>query len=148
VALLLHDDDLHPESLPIDTGIAGAACLALPPAGDPGSHAARFAAGALDDAAVRVRDHFSLQENTPILPADSVPDWADALGVKTVVTPYAPAGLTCWALDAVAKDLAAKGIALITLQRAFDARAWPHAKAGFFKLKEAIPRLIAGNDAS
>jgi deoxyribodipyrimidine photo-lyase len=32
------------------------------------------------------------------------------------------------------------------MMRGYDARAWPHAKAGFFKFKTAIPKLIDGFD--
>jgi deoxyribodipyrimidine photo-lyase len=39
--------------------------------------------------------------------------------------------------------LAQDGIRLVQLQRGFDRRVWPHARAGFFKLREKIPQLVS-----
>jgi deoxyribodipyrimidine photo-lyase len=42
--------------------------------------------------------------------------------------------------------LGAQGIRLVRIRRDWDSRSWPHATAGFFKLKAGIPKLIAGLD--
>jgi deoxyribodipyrimidine photo-lyase len=143
VALLLHDDDLHPESLPLAGDVAAVACLQPTPVGDPNSPAALFAAGALKDAAARAQAHFTLSAAPSLPDAAAVAAWARLSSVRAVVTPYAPAGLTQWALVAVEQALAEEGIRLLRIQRGFDARAWPHAKSGFFKFKEGIPKLIS-----
>ena len=43
----------------------------------------------------------------------------------------------------LAPALAADGVQLVRLRRAWDDVAWPHAKKGFFPFKAAIPKLLA-----
>ncbi|TVS05610.1 MAG: deoxyribodipyrimidine photolyase [Rhodobacteraceae bacterium] len=65
------------------------------------------------------------------------------LGVRQVVTAYLPEGpLRDW-LRLVEPLLAAEGIALCEWQREWDLAIWPHATAGFFKVKKQIPRIVA-----
>jgi hypothetical protein len=142
VGLLLHDDDLHPESLTIQADVMGVACLAPTLVSDPQNAAARFTHGALEDGLTRASHSLSVEAQPRPLSLDEVTAWAKGLGVREIVTPYAPVGLAAWALDDVAKSLARDGVRLLRIRRDLDARAWPHAKAGFFKLKEAIPKLI------
>ncbi|MFZ4071466.1 MAG: FAD-binding domain-containing protein [Caulobacterales bacterium] len=143
VAVLLHDDDLHLESLAIRADIVGLACLNTACVGDPQSPAMRFARGACDDGLQRASLHCGVEAQARSLGVEEGAAWAKALGVKEVVTPYAPVGLTSWALDDLANTLAREGVRLVRLRRDFDTRAWPHAKAGYFKFKEVIPKLIA-----
>jgi deoxyribodipyrimidine photo-lyase len=46
-------------------------------------------------------------------------------------------------LDVLAPALAADGVVLVRLRRAWDDVAWPLATRGFFPFKERIPRLLA-----
>lgn len=75
------------------------------------------------------------------VPGD-VATWAQRAGATQIVTAYVP---TCplrdW-LDDAMPSLAAKGITLCEWQRGWDAAIWPHATAGFFKVKQQIPRLL------
>lgn len=67
--------------------------------------------------------------------------WAKGLGAVQVVMAYMPQG--------PARDLAVglrREMPVVETIRPYDATAWPHAKAGFFKFKTAIPRLIQGLD--
>ena len=57
------------------------------------------------------------------------------------LVPEALAPVRDW-LDAAAPALAARGIALAEVRREWDAAVWPHATAGFFKVKTQIPVLI------
>jgi deoxyribodipyrimidine photo-lyase len=66
-------------------------------------------------------------------------DWAKEHALEQIVTPYAPVGPEAAALD----RLAAAGIRLVRLRRAYDSEAWPHATHGFFRFKEKIPSLVA-----
>jgi deoxyribodipyrimidine photo-lyase len=43
----------------------------------------------------------------------------------------------------LAPALAADGVRLVRLRRAWDDAAWPHARKGFFPFKSAIPKLLA-----
>jgi deoxyribodipyrimidine photo-lyase len=42
--------------------------------------------------------------------------------------------------------LQGKGIKVARQLRAYDQRAWPHATKGFFKFKEAIPKILDALD--
>ena len=123
VALLLHLDDLHPESLPLSdarvTRVGGT--IANP---DGAVDAVRqFNRAAMDDALARAAAHFGC-------PAElAAPDWNAEL---PIVTAYAPVGLSASALPPS-----------LRIRRDWDTETWPHATRGFFKVKNAIPGLLA-----
>jgi deoxyribodipyrimidine photo-lyase len=142
VGLLLTEEDLHPESWVIAADVLGCAALESPVTGTDDRPAARFGRGALEDGLARAEAAFA--PTGGVRDRAGIVHWAKGLGVTEIVTGYAPAGLIAWSLDGLYEDLKREGIRLVRLQRAFDARVWPHAKAGFFKLKERIPGLIAG----
>lgn len=104
-----------------------------------------FEADALADATARLSGAGlgvpvgSLQAARP----ESLVAWAAAQGITQLVTPYVPRGpLNDWLIDA-APHLAAQGIVLAEWRRAWDEALWPHATAGFFKVKQRIPQLLA-----
>ena len=70
---------------------------------------------------------------------EAIDAWAVRHNLDGIVTPYTPIGGTADALAGLATPLA-KCI------RPYDARAWPHASAGFFKFKAKIPKLLAHYD--
>jgi deoxyribodipyrimidine photo-lyase len=142
VALLLTEEDLHPESWSVQASVKGIGVLGSAFVGAEDGPARRFSNAALLDAATRATAHFGAQATQ--VDIVSIIGWAQSLGVKEIVTGYAPVGLIAQQLDAVAAALAAQGIRLTRLQRDWDKAAWPHARAGFFKLKTRIPHLIAG----
>lgn len=124
IALLLHLDDLHPESLPLGratvvrvgglTAHAEGAADLVRAADD----------GAMADALDRAASHFGC----PVGPA--VADWADGL---PVVTAWAPIGASADAMPA----------GCIRIRRTWDDAAWPLSTRGYSRLRGAIPRLIA-----
>lgn len=123
VALLLHLDDLHPESLPL--GPAGVARIGglLAHAEGAVDQVRAADAAALADALARAEAHFGC-------PAAPVHDgWAGAL---PVVTPWAPVGPSAEALPP----------GCLRVRRSWDSRAWPLATRGFFRLRSAIPDLM------
>jgi deoxyribodipyrimidine photo-lyase len=132
VALLLHEDDLMAETLPIgDAQVVAIGGFAVPEARSPGGCAPRAAAwahGALADGLDRASRHFGV----PAVPVQTVAEWADAARCNTVVTPYAPAGWTADWLAATERDLARHGIQLHRICRSWDSERWPHATRGFF----------------
>ena len=68
---------------------------------------------------------------------------AEASGAKQVITPYLPEGyLRDWINDAI-PALDAAGISFAELHRPWDALIWPHATAGFFKVKKNIPNILS-----
>jgi len=100
----------------------------------------RFEAEALADAATRAG------VTAPVLTATdpaSLAKWAATAGAVQIAMPYATRGpLRDW-LDQAAPSLARTGITLCEWQRDWDRAIWPHATAGVFKVKQAIPRILA-----
>jgi deoxyribodipyrimidine photo-lyase len=72
-----------------------------------------------------------------------IAEWAAARGLRQVVTPHAPVGPAAARLAEVERLLAARGIRLVCALRDWDAAAWLHATHGFFRFREAMPRLLA-----
>jgi deoxyribodipyrimidine photo-lyase len=98
-----------------------------------------FEAGALADAAMRVGvSPVVLQAADPA----SLVEWAMDAGVTQIVTPYITCGpLRDW-LDQAAPSLSAHGITFCEWRRDWDTAIWPHATAGFFKVRQNIPRIL------
>ena len=68
---------------------------------------------------------------------------ATRLGAVQIATPYIPQGpLFDWMTEA-RRPLEAANIAFAEWCDPWDKRIWPHATAGFFKVKQKIPQLIA-----
>jgi deoxyribodipyrimidine photo-lyase len=100
---------------------------------------AAFEAGALKDAAARAGvDAMPMRAGLP----DDLALWAARAGAAQIITPYAAQGPLCDWLRAAAPALADKGIVLAELARNWDELIWPHATAGFFKVKQQIPRIL------
>ena len=71
---------------------------------------------------------------------------ATRLGAVQIATPYIPQGpLFDWFTEA-RRPLEAANIAFAEWCDPWDQRIWPHATAGFFKVKQKIPQLIAALD--
>lgn len=123
VALLIHLDDLHAESLPLEavqvTRIGG--LLAHTPGAGEAVRAAD--AAAMADALARAGAHFSC----PAGPVNA--GWS---GDLPVVSAWAPVGPSAAALPA----------GVLRLRRPWDEASWPHATRGFFKMRIAIPRIL------
>jgi deoxyribodipyrimidine photo-lyase len=133
VVLLLHEDDLHPESLPLaGLEVQRVVGLSCPEARSPLGAAPlvqRFVEGALEDGLRRAAQHFGV-------PAERVAleDLSDLLARHAVVMPESPIG---WLAD----SLCPYGVA--PLRRPWDQACWPLAGRGFFPFAQHIPRLCA-----
>ena len=99
----------------------------------------RFEQGALADAASRVDiPSLCLRADDP----ESLAEWAANAGAAQLVTPYITHGpLRDWLGQAI-PALAKQGITFCEWRRDWDAAIWPHATAGFFKVKQNIPRIL------
>ncbi len=141
--LLLTEEDCRLENFSLaDYDIRASAMLTashLRSPQDVSEHVVAFEAGALQDAAARAGiDAVAMRAALP----DDLALWAARAGATQIITPYATQGpLNDW-LHAAAPALAAKGITLAEFQRDWDALIWPHATAGFFKVKQQIPRIL------
>jgi len=147
-ALLITDEDCCVEDFPWSSlDVRAAATLTASALRSPRTVAesvARFEADALADATARLRQAgigVSVGSLNAVQP-ESLVDWAVAHGVRQIVTPYVAVGpLRDW-LDAAAPALAAEGVVLAEWRRPWDEAVWPHATAGFFKVKQRIPQLL------
>ena len=143
VGLLLGEDDLHPESLPLEAATVAAIASARV-VSDRANPVQAFIGGALADARARAADHFGApSEELPGVTAPAIREWVLRHNVRTVVTAYTPVGPGRSALDNMIADLAVEGIALVPVRRAWDSAAWPEARRGFFAFREQAAALIA-----
>ncbi|GJD82465.1 FAD-binding domain-containing protein [Methylobacterium haplocladii] len=122
VALLLHLDDLHPESLPLaEARVARVGGFLAHAEG--ASEGVRVGdAEAMTDALGRAAAHFGCDAG----PVTS--EWNNGL---PVVTAWAPIGPSAAALPGEC----------LRVRRAWDEAAWPLSNRGYSRLRSAIPRL-------
>lgn len=142
-AILLTDEDCRIEEFGLGTlDIRAAAMLTTSHLRSPlpvAEAVAEFEAGALADSAARAG---LAAEPMRAGNAGDLARWAAKAGVAQIVTPYATRGpLHDWLTEA-APALEAAGITLAEWRRDWDAAIWPHATAGFFKVKEKMPALL------
>ena len=143
VGLLLGEDDLHPESLPLGTATV-AAIASAEVVGGRSDAVQAFISEALSDARNRAARHFGAPgEALTGLTAPAIRDWAQNHAVQTVVTGYAPIGPGRTAVNQVTAELAGEGISLVQIRRAWDSAAWPEARRGYFAFREKAAALIA-----
>lgn len=122
-ALLLHLDDLHPESLPLDGARVvrvGGLLAHAPGAAEQVRQADREA---MADALARASAHFGCEA----VPAEA--GWAGGL---PVVAAWAPVGPSAAVLPPGCRRV----------RRCWDDVVWPHTTRGYFQVKAAIPRLL------
>jgi len=123
VALLLHLDDLHPESLPLGGARVARVGGLIAHAPDAVERVRRADAAAMADALARAAAHFGC----PAGPAAE--GWSDGL---PVVAAWAPVGPSAAALPS--------GVARV--RRAWDDLTWPQAGRGYFGVRKAIPAIL------
>lgn len=131
IGLLLTEDDLSPEwlqaGLPtaVYNGTAQRSPLKV------AANVTDFVTGAIADLGARL-------DRPPATPQTTkeIDTWARASGLDALVMAHPPVGGT-------ADVLATLETPVIRQIRPYDLAAWPHAKAGFFKFKTQIPKLLA-----
>ena len=143
-ALLITEEDCRIEDFPLDTfDICGVASLSASHLRSPlqvADAVKDFERGALVDTVRRI-DHVADSLTAGV--ASDLARWAAGCGARQIVTPYVPTGpLRDW-LSAAQPALEASGIALCELSRPWDRAIWPHATAGFFKVKQKIPQILS-----
>ncbi len=140
--LLVTPDDMHPESWPWDGPVDSAIVVA----DDDllwGDAARAFVSAAAADTAQRMSVAFGCPATvTESIDATTLIDTARSIGVRQIVTAYAPVGPVADALAAIGEELARANIGLAQVQRHWDSQFWPHAKKGFFPFRERIPSLL------
>ena len=102
----------------------------------------QFEAGALADTSARL-GLGPVQVLRAGVPGDLARVAAQA-GASQIATPYIPQGpLQDWWRSAL-PALEARGISWGMWRRDWDSAVWPHASAGFFKVRQQIPRILQG----
>lgn len=123
VALLLHLDDLHPESLPLAQARIVRVGGLLAHAEGASAKVRAADAAAMADALARAGTHFACA-------AELVREgWA---GDLPVVTAWAPVGPSADALPE----------GCLRIRRDWDERAWPLSTRGYSRLRSAIPKIL------
>jgi deoxyribodipyrimidine photo-lyase len=140
--LLITGEDCRTEDFALPADLRGIATLAsshLRSPLDVAEAVVQFEAGALADAAARAGGGaVPLRADHP----EVLAHWAAGAGATQIVTPYITRGpLFDWISEAQPL-LARQGITLTEVRRDWDAAIWPHATAGFFKVKQQIPRIL------
>ena len=142
VAVLIHDEDLHPESWGLDgaevtivLALSGLDARSPLPAGE---RASDFTDGAIADGLKRAEAHFGVPAVRAASPGDAA-DQAREAGAARIAAMRPFTG-------PLADRLAAEPMALpaVWMCRDWDAAFFPHADKGFFKLKKAIPQVLGG----
>jgi deoxyribodipyrimidine photo-lyase len=127
VALLLHLDDLHPESLPLGNARVVRVGGLLAHADGAVERVRQADRDAMADALARAEAHFGCaagmtEEGT------TEEGWA---GTLPVVSAWAPVGPSAALLPSCMR-----------IRREWDSLAWPRATRGYFQVKAAIPRIL------
>jgi deoxyribodipyrimidine photo-lyase len=143
-AFLITEEDCRPEDFDLThldlRAVATLAGSALRSPQDVSGAVVRFEAQALADAAQRLA-RGPVTVLTAGLPRD-LATWAAKSGARQIVTPYIPQGpLRDWITDAQ-PALQTAGIRLCEVRRDWDSAIWPNATAGFFKVRQQIPRIL------
>ncbi|MXQ06732.1 DNA photolyase [Alphaproteobacteria bacterium GH1-50] len=69
-------------------------------------------------------------------------DWAGRHGLEQVIIPHMPQGPARDLLVAPLERLGSSGVNIAEMRRPYDQAIWPHATAGFFKVKAKIPDVL------
>ncbi len=142
-ALLITEEDCRPEDFDLQSlNLVGCATLAASHLRSPRPVAKlveEFERGALSDTASRIGlEAIELRAGVPT----ALARWASRAGATQIVTPYIPTGpLQDWILEAM-PALEEAEIELVEWRRDWDSAIWPHATAGFFKVKKQIPAIL------
>lgn len=142
VGLLIAEDDLEPETLPLGTARV-AAVASLGAKHDRDEKVECFIGDALGDARDRAATFFGSQAIAlPDASAAAVHNWAQAHQLDTLIVGDAPVGPGAMLLETIGRELAANGTMLHRIRRKWDSEAWPHAQRGFFAFHERVAGLI------
>ncbi len=148
VMLLLTEDDLSPEDWPVprDRVVAVAGLRTADAYAGTAPNVVAFKQAALADAIARSQARF--QCPVLVLPparddvATALIAHAVSASAGAIVTMGCPVGPTADAVRPVVGAMRQAGWTVAELRRPWDDLFWPHATAGFFKLKEKIPAVL------
>ena len=143
IVLLVTEDDLTPESWPLPDVDVGAIAVYQPLDVGPrrSTLVQAYKTAAMADASARAQGHWG----APVETVSSVEDLiavARTNAADAIMTAHVLVGYLRTELDRWAEPLSAEGLPLLQIARRWDTLFWPHAKAGFFQLKDRIPAVL------
>ena len=143
LVLLVTEDDLSPETWALGSAdVVGVALFKPVTCGPASSRIVRaFKIGAMADAGARSAAHWAKPVATVTTPAE-LAMFASAHNATAAVTTRLPVGYLQEELVHWIGSEHAVGVPILQMQRRWDELFWPHATAGFFKLKERIPTVL------
>jgi deoxyribodipyrimidine photo-lyase len=137
--LLIHSDDLSPETLDLPRhDVAAVSWLEDRADGSVSAKVRDFRAALGMDALWRAGEHFGC----PTLNARDLAALLAQSGHRRVVATAPTIGPAHEALAAIRPQLQAAGVELVEIRRRWDTLFWPHATKGFFALKDRIPSVL------
>jgi deoxyribodipyrimidine photo-lyase len=143
VALLLTEDELQADTLPVDLHrVTRAAILDCSAGRSPepvGEPARAFTTAAIDDAVRRLQTRGIAAQR--LADTDELRTWL-ARGMDRLLVAHPPVGPARDALGAPDRLTGPAGPPVTRVLRPWDARAWPHATHGFFRFRKHIPELL------
>ena len=145
--LLITEEDCSPETLLGDappTSVIGAVATRLRSPLPVSRLVSEFTAGAVADTVKRTSQAFGVDGKLQDAEdwGGMLVDWATQQHLTSIVTPYVPVGPVAERLSAARAVLDRYGVRLLQLRRPYDSAVWPHARKGYFKLKQQIPIIL------
>jgi deoxyribodipyrimidine photo-lyase len=147
VILLVTEEDLSPETWPLaDVDVCGVALFTPDGVSEQLSALVRtFKTGAMADAETRAAAHWC-QPMARVTSSEELIAFAANQGATACVSTIIPAGLIKPEIESWVPACRLASVPLLQIARRWDSLFWPHATAGFFKLKERIPGALAKLD--
>lgn len=147
VVLLVTEEDLSPETWPLgpatDTNVRGVAMVAPDAvAQDRAPIVSAFKVAALADAGTRAAEKWGVPV-CAVTSAHELLRFTASQGAGTCVTTTIPTGFVRPTIEDWTRACQQSGLQFVEIARRWDSLFWPHANAGFFKLKERIPGVLA-----
>lgn len=145
--LLVTEEDGCPESLldgRVPVSILGAVATSRRSPLGVGPRAAEFVSGAVADAVERTARSLGVAGEVSGLDdwPDVMVEWARRRRLNVIATAYAPVGPVAELLAQASEKLARLEVALVRLRRPYDSATWPHARRGYFQLRQQIPAIL------
>jgi len=142
-ALLLHLEDLHPESLFDHSFRFEQIYLLNDPSFYWGQRAFNFVSSAMDELISGLEEKYRV--SVKLINAQDhagVMDDVKQDNIEQIITPYASQGLVASWIEKQRHQFESAGLSFVIRRRAWDDAFWPHATRGFFPFKEKIPKLL------
>ncbi|MFM7085064.1 MAG: FAD-binding domain-containing protein [Hyphomicrobium sp.] len=145
IVLLVTEENLTPEHWCLSKSCVKGIAALPPNSNDPpiSESVLCFREAAIQETLLRAQNFFCSPTTSLHEPIErDLLAFCQSLHVHEIVTAYVPIGPTRQRIDRLKTTLVSSGIAFREVHTDWDAAFWPHARAGYFKLKERIPDVL------